>query len=811
MGCGSSMPVGPGKIDPVRIKHPLVTENAQPIQRIRAHEAIKKNDSFLVNKALADVEPTENLGLPGDNYTCLHAAAHHNSFQAMDAMINWIKNNREADLNEIMNIPTAEGVTVPVMCIIHDASETFYMLLQANVVDLTYKNKAGQDLRDLARRHSFYCLEVLKRATRRDSIQQEKPKPKPEPQPQPQVPEQQNEQVPVPVPKKDDLAFKKQMTRLKINVMVSKITKIRRLAKKYRKLRQSREETDVSEVVDPILQGVPQDSELYTLLTDLMNGDKAWKDPNFATSIQSITNDKKNSHFAVFQKASWKRPHELFSCDYDEIQLFDSIDPNDISQGLLGVCYLLSSLSAMAEYPSRLNQIYLNDNSNKYGVYAMKIYVQGVPQELIVDDYFPCYGDRKIPTPLFSKPKGKELWVLLAEKVWAKMYKNYIACEAGFMDEALEYLLGTPASRHVTENQEISEIWNILSEADKNKYILCAGTNGQVTEEMGLVANHAYSIISLHQDAKYQIVKLRNPWGKFEWKGDFSDDSPLWNEELKTKVGYTHADDGLFCMTIQDFKKCFEFYSIGVYHEGWEYTYIESECTKDHAEYFTFTVTDPCEIYLRIHQSDKRNLPESEQDAFKYSSGDLILARAKQDGTYSPVLTDVKNIHSGTFWGARSIYPSKQMKLDITQPGDYVIRTKMRWRYGTSGKYTLSAYAPFKIEMEKTEPIKDFLPQLLRNIAKKAEQKPMGDGCTMASAFYSYYLYVYLNNPTKKKWVIDIDFTKLQNLKLSKGWKQGEKKFHIEVGPQQSEIAILKKIDVTGGASYGWQFEHILE
>ena len=29
------------------------------------------------------------------------------------------------------------------------------------------------------------------------------------------------------------------------------------------------------------------------------------------------------------------------------------------------------------------------------------------------------------------------------------------------------------------------------------------------------------------------ILKLRNPWGKLEWKGDWSDSSSLWNNELK--------------------------------------------------------------------------------------------------------------------------------------------------------------------------------------------------------------------------------------------------------------------------------------
>ena len=45
----------------------------------------------------------------------------------------------------------------------------------------------------------------------------------------------------------------------------------------------------------------------------------------------------------------------------------------------------------------------------------------------------------------------------------------------------------------------------------------------------GLYAGHAYSITSVHKfntsSGQVRLVRLRNPWGKTEWKGAWSDGS----------------------------------------------------------------------------------------------------------------------------------------------------------------------------------------------------------------------------------------------------------------------------------------------
>jgi len=52
---------------------------------------------------------------------------------------------------------------------------------------------------------------------------------------------------------------------------------------------------------------------------------------------------------------------------------------------------------------------------------------------------------------------------------------------------------------------------------------------------------------------KETLVRLRNPWGKLEWKGDWSDNSPLWTPKLKAELRVVDSDNGIFYMSISDF------------------------------------------------------------------------------------------------------------------------------------------------------------------------------------------------------------------------------------------------------------------
>lgn len=67
----------------------------------------------------------------------------------------------------------------------------------------------------------------------------------------------------------------------------------------------------------------------------------------------------------------------------------------EINQGQLGDCYFLAGLSAIGEWKQRLAGAILTNTTNPGGVFAVRVYIGGVPTVVTVDDqlpYDPTYG-----------------------------------------------------------------------------------------------------------------------------------------------------------------------------------------------------------------------------------------------------------------------------------------------------------------------------------------------------------------------------------------------------------------------------------
>ena len=93
-------------------------------------------------------------------------------------------------------------------------------------------------------------------------------------------------------------------------------------------------------------------------------------------------------------------------------------------------------------------------------------------------------------------------------------------------------------------------------------------------ERFGLHTFHAYSLIQAavvnSNGQNIQLVKLRNPWGQGEWKGDWSDNSPLWTSQIKQEVGFDGVkEDGIFWMSFKDYLSTFDSLNVVKYHDDY--------------------------------------------------------------------------------------------------------------------------------------------------------------------------------------------------------------------------------------------------
>ncbi len=255
----------------------------------------------------------------------------------------------------------------------------------------------------------------------------------------------------------------------------------------------------------------------------------------------------RNSRITQWTTLTWKRPKEVYG--EGNFVVYAEPGPNDIKQGKCGDCYFLSTLSSLAEYPDRIKKIFLTQEINDAGCYAVTVYINGEKRTVVVDDYFPF--DATTNRWAMSRPSKEEgtneIWVLILEKAWAKIFGSYQRIESGTAGEAMYPLTGSPHQFFIHANlNDVNSLWDKILYSDQLKFPMCTAVASQADQNMtnkkvksvGLVDAHAYSLIAakeidLDNGKKERLVQIRNPWGKKEWQGDWSDNSPKWTENTK--------------------------------------------------------------------------------------------------------------------------------------------------------------------------------------------------------------------------------------------------------------------------------------
>merc|ERR1719503_62751 len=113
-------------------------------------------------------------------------------------------------------------------------------------------------------------------------------------------------------------------------------------------------------------------------------------------------------------------------------KLFNNVHPNDIAQGVLGDCWFLAALAGLAEFEGAVFHLFQEKCVQPDGKYTLNIFNAQTRQweAIVIDDFIPLGPDGQ---PLMAKPQDNEMWVLLAEKAFAKWFGSYVQTQGAFV------------------------------------------------------------------------------------------------------------------------------------------------------------------------------------------------------------------------------------------------------------------------------------------------------------------------------------------------------------------------------------------
>jgi len=389
----------------------------------------------------------------------------------------------------------------------------------------------------------------------------------------------------------------------------------------------------------------------------------------------------------------WKRAENIFnSKDYQVF--YEGITFDDVIQGGLGNCYFLSAICALTKYSNAIEDLFYIKEKSKEHCYGIYLRINGRWKLILLDDYIPCDSKNNF---VFSSTNGNELWVILLEKAIAKVFGNYARTCGGFPEEIFQLTTNAPTVVYMINNTNQKRILYEFKQAMNNDYIMSAGTNSDnpnqkiFLEEVGLIPEHAYSILSVNEviqdnGKKIILLHIRNPFGETEWSCEFSDKSPLWTENLKKQVKFEDKEDGAFFMPFDKFMFYFNFVSICYLHNDYEssFTHIKKEKAIKGPVMFSFRINSKIRIFIEQWQKNIR-IPLKDGSYPKKVPGYLLVV-----SEYGKFIEGNNNIFNNC---------CLDMLLD---KGKYYLISDINYRYFDENKhhgYNITCYSSVKIDL----------------------------------------------------------------------------------------------------------------
>ncbi|EGY14449.1 uncharacterized protein VDAG_05613 [Verticillium dahliae VdLs.17] len=344
----------------------------------------------------------------------------------------------------------------------------------------------------------------------------------------------------------------------------------------------------------------------------------------------------------LLRPRSIKRVVDIF----DEPQFYiDDATANDVRQGRGGDCWLMAALCGLSNKPGLIERVCVS-HDQEVGVYGFVFHRDAEWFSVIIDDklyltkpdYDESYLERNLwddrerinsedaYRKIYQSNSGalyfaqcenpNETWLPLLEKAYAKAHGDYSAIEGGFTGEAVEDLTGGVTTELYTTDILSKEVFWKQKLLRVNQDCLISCSTGFASrgrgERNGIVEMHAYSIMKAVELNGERLVHLKNPWGKGEWKGAWSDGSKEWTPEWLRQLNHTFGDDGAFWISYTDLLKKYSMFDVTrLFGSDWtsktKWTTLEVPWVSDyHKTSFALTITRAGPVVIVLSQLDDR-------------------------------------------------------------------------------------------------------------------------------------------------------------------------------------------------------------
>ncbi|CAD5233486.1 unnamed protein product [Bursaphelenchus xylophilus] len=278
-------------------------------------------------------------------------------------------------------------------------------------------------------------------------------------------------------------------------------------------------------------------------------------------------------------KTEWRRPFAIVS----NPRFFTAnVSRHDVQQMGLGDCFFLAPLSLIADRTELIRRVVpagQSFNKDFYaGIFHFCLWKYGEWLDIVIDDRLPV--NVRTGQLRFTRARSYNVfWVSLLEKAFAKLYGSYTNIQGGHAAFAMQNLTGGISVFNLWSNHSrghLEKVWKKLvmefrlgvlfcPKSASTKWWLSNETSKVSPEDLGIQPGHAYALTGLKEvrtvNGTVRLLRVRNPWGRLEWHGDWSRTSKLWQtvvDPLERREMVDLRINGEFWISFEDFTRYFK-------------------------------------------------------------------------------------------------------------------------------------------------------------------------------------------------------------------------------------------------------------